>query len=61
MLCTQIVFCFDIQNNLCRQHVLSLEFSCTEARISASEKDLPVHYEHKKKEKYGGRNSRSWI
>ena len=32
-----------------------------EARISASEKDLPVHYEHKKKEKYGGRNSRSWI
>ena len=32
MLCTQIVFsfCFDIQNNLCTQHVLSLEFSCTE-------------------------------
>ena len=24
MLCTQIVFCFDIQNNLCTQHVLSL-------------------------------------
>ena len=23
-LCTQIVFCFDIQNNLCTQHVLSL-------------------------------------
>ena len=22
MLCTQIVFCFDIQNNLCTQHVL---------------------------------------
>ena len=40
----------DIQNNLCTQHVLSLQFSCTElvnqltidARISASEKDLPV-------------------
>ena len=48
------------KNNLCTQHVLSLEFSCTElvsgnsmnnllsycglvdARISASEKDLPV-------------------
>jgi hypothetical protein len=41
MLCTQMVFCFDIQNNLCKQivllmfyscssHVLSLEFSCTE-------------------------------
>ena len=32
ILCTQIVFCFcfDIQNNLCTQHVLSLEFSCTE-------------------------------
>ena len=26
MLCTQIVFCFDIQNNLCTQQVLSLEF-----------------------------------
>ena len=51
-------FCFDIQNNLCTQHVLSLQFSCTEfvnkmnnllsyfglvdARISASEKDLPL-------------------
>ena len=22
MLCTQIVFCFDFQNNLCKQHVL---------------------------------------
>ena len=60
MLCTQIVFCFcfDIQNNLCTQHFLSLEFSCTElviqrtiflsycglvdVRISASEIDLPV-------------------
>ena len=46
------------KNNLCTQHVLSLQFSCTElviqwktflsycglvdARISASEKDLPV-------------------
>ena len=27
---TQIVFCFAIQSNLCAQHVLSLEFSCTE-------------------------------
>ena len=50
---------FDIQNNLCTQHVLSLQSSCTEfanqwtifchtycglidARIRASEKDLPV-------------------
>ena len=33
MLYTQIVFCFDIQNNLCTQHVLSLEFSCTELVI----------------------------
>ena len=44
MLCTQIVFCFDIQNNLCTQHVLnmfstcsqhvlSLQFSCTELVI----------------------------
>ena len=24
MFCTQIGFCFDIQNNLCTQHVLSL-------------------------------------
>ena len=29
MLCAQIVFCFcfDIQNNLCTQHILSLQFS----------------------------------
>ena len=77
MLRTKIVFCFDIQNNLCAQHVLpmfspccpyvlSLEFSCTElvnstdnllsycglvnARISTSEKDLPVlsiHFQQK--------------
>ena len=33
MLCTQICFCFDIQNNLCTQHVLSLQFSCTERVI----------------------------
>ena len=35
MLYTQIVFCFyfDIQNNLCTQHVLSLEFSCTDLVI----------------------------
>ena len=65
MLCTQIVFCFDIQNNLCTQHVLSMFWACSElaifmywtcdtmnnllsycglfdARISASEKYLPV-------------------
>ena len=33
MLCKQIGFCFDIQNNLWTQHVLSLEFSCTELLI----------------------------
>ena len=35
VLCTKIVFCFcfDIQNNLCTQHVLSLEFLCTELVI----------------------------
>ena len=34
MLCTQIVFCFDIQNNFCTQHVLLI--------LRASEKDIPV-------------------
>ena len=29
-LSTQIVFCFDIHYNLCTQHVLSFQFSCTE-------------------------------
>jgi hypothetical protein len=31
MLCTQIVFCFyfDIQNNLCTQHVLSMFWACS--------------------------------
>ena len=28
MLCTQIVFCFDIQNNLCTQHVLCMFWAC---------------------------------
>ena len=28
-----LFFCFDIQNNLCAQRVLSLEFSCTELLI----------------------------
>ena len=58
ILCTQIVFCFDIQSKIFTQNVLSLEFLCTElaikmnnllsyhglvdARIIASEKDLPV-------------------
>ena len=48
------------KNNLCKQHVMSLEFSCkywtcnsmnnlssycglVDARVSASDKDLPVH------------------
>ena len=47
-------FCFDIQNNICTQHVLNLYFSgnsmnnllsycgLTDARMRASEKDLPV-------------------
>ena len=56
MLCTKIVFwfCFDIQNNICTQHVLNLYFSCnsmnnlssycglTDSRIRASDTDLPV-------------------
>ena len=54
MLCTKIGFCFDIQNNICTQHVLNLYFlgnlmnnllsycGLTDARIRASEKDLPV-------------------
>ena len=50
MLCAQIVFCFDIQNNLCTQHVLSLYWTgksmnncgLVDVRISASDKDLPV-------------------
>ena len=59
MLCAQIVFCFcfDIQNNLCSQHVLNmfmywtrnsmnnlLSYYCglVDARISYSKKDLPV-------------------
>ena len=29
MLCTQIVFCFDIQNNLCTQHVLPMFWGCS--------------------------------
>ena len=33
MLCTQIVFCFDIQNNLCKQHVLNLFSSCSKLGI----------------------------
>ena len=57
MLCTEISFCFcsDIQNNICAQHILNLDFSgnsmnnissyfgLTDARMRASEKDLPVH------------------
>ena len=55
MLCTKIVFCFDIQNNICTQQVVNLYFSLnsmnnissycglTGARMRASEKDLHVH------------------
>ena len=56
MLCTKIVFCFcfDIQNNICTQHVVKLYFSwnsmnnllsycgLTNSRIRASDTDLPV-------------------
>ena len=56
MLCTKIVVClfFDIQNNICTQHVVNLYFSwnsmnnllsycgLTEARMRASEKDYLV-------------------
>ena len=34
MLCTQIVFCFDIQNNLCKQHVLPMFSSCSPKVLS---------------------------
>ena len=30
---TNCCFCFDIQNNLCTQRDLSLEFSCTESGL----------------------------
>ena len=57
MLCTKIVFCFrfDIQNNICTQHVLNLYFSgnsmsnllsycgLTDSRMRASDTDLPVN------------------
>ena len=55
MLCTKIVFYFDIQNNICTQNVVNLYFfgnsmnnlssycGLTEARMRAAEKDLPVH------------------
>ena len=55
MLCTNFLFCFDIQNNICTQHVLNLYFSCcnsmsnislycglTDSRMRASDIDLPV-------------------
>ena len=47
-------FCFDIQNNICTQHVQNLYFSCnlmnnlssycglTDSRMRASDTDLPV-------------------
>ena len=53
--CVQkLCFCFDIQNNICTQHVLKLYLSChsmnnlssywglTNSRIRASDTDLPV-------------------
>ena len=52
-------FCFDIQNNICTQHVVSLYFSgnsmnnlssycgLTDSRMRASEKDLPVCIQRK--------------
>ena len=51
---TSFWFCFDIQNNICTQHVLNLYFSgdsvnnllsycgLTDSRIRASDTDLPV-------------------
>ena len=52
VVCINYFFCFYIQKTLCTQHLLSLQFSCTEqwyfglvdARIRASDKDLPVRY-----------------
>ena len=60
---TNCFFYFDIQNNLCTQHVLSLLFSCTElvnqwnnrlsycglldVRTVVSDKDLPVQITEK--------------
>ena len=50
-------FCFDIQNNICTQHVLNLYFSgnsmnnlssycgLTDSRMRASDKDLPVCFQ----------------
>ena len=43
-------FCFDIQNNICTQHAVSLYFSgnslnnlsLIDSRVRASKKDLPV-------------------
>ena len=53
--CVQkLIFCFDIQNNICTRHVLNVNFSgnsmdnlssycgLNDARMRASEKDLPV-------------------
>ena len=42
MLYPKTVFCFGIQNNFRTQHVLNLYFSRTDARMCASEADLPV-------------------
>ena len=54
--CVQkLFFCFDIQNNICTQHVLNLYFSgnsmnnlssycgLTDSRMIASDTDLPVN------------------
>ena len=55
MLCTKVILNVKTKTNFCAQHILNLYFSCTElliqstmhcgltdARMSASEKDLPV-------------------
>ena len=55
MLCTKNVFCLDIQNNICTQHVLNLYFlgilmnnlsshcGLTDSKMKASDTDLPVN------------------
>ena len=69
MLCYELFlwFCFDIQNNICTQHVVNLHFSgnsmnnllsycgLSDSRMRASEIDLPVKKGYKKdlREKHG--------
>ena len=42
VLYTNRFFCFDIQNNLCTQQVLILYCGLDDARITVSDKNLPV-------------------